>query len=439
MKEINVQPPSGTRDFLSKDVKKREWALNMIKQVFEVFGFAPIDTPAFERIETLTGKYGEEGEKLMFKILKRGNQAASGETDLALRYDFTVPLVRFFAKYQNQLPRPFRRYQIGPVWRADRPGKGRFREFYQCDIDVIGSSSLVADAEVILALTRSLSCLGLPGYIVRLNSRRVLTGLLEAYGIPETSRQDTLTALDKLDKIGVSGVAEELKSRGLPKLVISQISDDLSQKDMGRIRDRAVISRIGQEGLQEVDEIISLVSLLMADGRIEFSPFMARGLDYYTGPIFEIYLKGATGAIASGGRYDDLVGKFVGGQVPACGGSLGIDRILSTLEVKNPNREDGLKPQVFVTVWDRSMRPEALQIAEELRNERIITEVFLEEGKISNQIRLASNRGAKYCLFYGPDEQTKKEVTIKNLSTGEQRSVSREKIAETLQKLVQER
>jgi len=439
MKEINVQPPSGTRDFLPKDVKKREWALNMIKQVFEVFGFAPIDTPAFERIETLTGKYGEEGEKLMFKILKRGDQAASGETDLALRYDFTVPLVRFFAKYQNQLPRPFRRYQIGPVWRADRPGKGRFREFYQCDIDVIGSSSLVADAEVILALTKSLSCLDLPGYIVRLNSRKVLTGLLEAYGIPETSRQDTLTALDKLDKIGVSGVAEELKSRGLSKSIISQISDDLSQKDMGRIRDRTVISRIGQEGLQEVDEIISLVSPLMADGRFEFSPFLARGLDYYTGPIFEIYLKKATGAIASGGRYDNLVGKFAGAQIPACGGSLGIDRILSTLAVGSPDNKISLKPQVFVTVWDRSMRPEALQIAEELRNERIITEVFLEEGKISNQIRLASNRGAKYCLFYGPDEQTKKEVTIKNLSTGEQISVSREKIAETLQKLVQER
>ena len=439
MKEINVQPPSGTRDFLPKDVKNREWALNMIKQAFEVFGFAPIDTPAFERIETLTGKYGEEGEKLMFKILKRGDQAASGETDLALRYDFTVPLVRFFAKYQNQLPRPFRRYQIGPVWRADRPGKGRFREFYQCDIDVIGSSSLVADAEVILALTKSLSRLGLPGYVVRLNSCKVLAGLLETYGIPEASRQDTLTALDKLDKIGVAGVVEELKSRGLTEAVISQINDDLSEKDMTRIRDRVATSRIGQDGLQEVDEIISLVSPLMADGGIEFSPFLARGLDYYTGPIFEIYLKKATGAIASGGRYDNLVGKFAGAQVPACGGSLGIDRILSTLTVESPDSEIGLKPQVFVTVWDRSMRPEALQIAEELRDAGIVTEIFLEEGKISNQIRLASNRGAEYCLLYGPDEQIKKEVTIKNLSTSEQISVSREKIAETLQKLVQER
>ncbi|MDP2632310.1 MAG: histidine--tRNA ligase [Candidatus Curtissbacteria bacterium] len=439
MKESNVQPPSGTRDFLPKDVKNREWALGQIKQVFEIFGFAPIDTPAFERIETLTGKYGEEGEKLIFKILKRGEQAVSGEVDLALRYDFTVPLVRFFAKYQNQLPRPFRRYQIGPVWRADRPGKGRFREFYQCDVDVIGSSSLLADAEVILALTKALSCLGLPGYVVSLNSRKVLAGLLEAYDIPESSRQDTLTTLDKLDKVGVSGVVQELENRGLSEATISQISDDLSQKDMAKIKSRVKTSRIGQEGLQEVDEIISLVAPLMADGKIEFSPFLARGLDYYTGPIFEIYLKGATGAIASGGRYDDLVGKFVGGRVPACGGSLGIDRILSTLAVKNPNGEDELKPQVFVTVWDRSMRAEALRITTELRDKGIVAEVFLEEGKISNQIRLASSRNALYCLFYGPDEQKKKEVTIKNLSTGDQISVDREKIAETLKKLVQER
>ncbi|MBU4274395.1 histidine--tRNA ligase [Patescibacteria group bacterium] len=420
-------------------MKNREWAFGVIKRVFEVFGFAPIDTPAFERIETLTGKYGEESEKLIFKILKRGEQATSGEVDFALRYDFTVPLVRFFAKYQNQLPRPFRRYQIGPVWRADRPGKGRFREFYQCDVDVIGSSSLLADAEVILALTKSLSCLNLPGYIVRLNSRKVLAGLLEAYGIPKSSRQDTLTVFDKLDKVGISDVVQELGSRGLPAAIISQISDDLSQKDMAKIRNRVETSRIGQEGLQEVDEIISLVAPLMADGEIEFSPFLARGLDYYTGPIFEIYLKGATGAIASGGRYDDLVGKFVGGQVPACGGSLGIDRILSTLAVENPNRENGLKPQVFVTVWDRATRAEALQIASEIRDKEVVVEVFLEEGKISNQIRLASSRGALYCLFYGPDEQKKKEVTIKNLSTGDQMSVDREKIAETLKKLVQER
>jgi len=439
MKKSNVQPPSGTRDFLPKDVKIRDWAFGVIKQAFECFGFLPIDTPALERVEMLTGKYGEEGEKLIFKILKRGNQAASGEADLALRYDLTVPLVRFFAKYQNQLPRPFRRYQIGPVWRADRPGKGRFREFYQCDVDVIGSSSLLADAEVVLALARTLSCLGLPGYVVRLNSRKVLMGLLEAYGVPDNFRQDTLTAFDKLDKVGVDGVIQELKNRGLSETIISQVSDDLSGKDVVKIRNRVSTSRVGQEGLQEVDEVISLVGSLLKDGEIEFSPFLARGLDYYTGPIFEIFLNGAPGAIASGGRYDNLIGKFTGKQIPATGGSLGIDRILSTLTVKKQSGEEKLSPQAFVTVWDRAMRIEALRIATELRDEGIVTEIALKEGKIGDQVSFASKRGALYCLFYGPDEQKKKEATVKNLSTGEQMNVNREKVTETLKKLVQEK
>ena len=437
MKEFNTQPPSGTRDFLPEDVRSRERLFSAIKQVFESFGFLPIDTPAFERIETLMGKYGEEGDKLVFKILKRGKQAATGEANLALRYDLTVPLARFFAQYQNQLPRPFRRYQIGPVWRADRPGKGRFREFYQCDVDIVGSPSLLADAEVILALTKSFSCLNLSGYIVRLNSRKILTGLLEAYGVPEGLRQDTLTILDKLNKVGVVGVVQELKDRGLPEAITSQISDDLLKKGV-ELRNRIKASRTGQKGLEEVDEVMLLVAPLLTDGEIEFSPFLARGLDYYTGPIFEIYLKGMTGAVASGGRYDDLIGMFVGKQIPACGGSLGIDRILSTLDVSR-GEGDTLKPQVFVTVWDRDSRAEALRIATELRSEKIVVEISLGEGKIGNQVRFASERGALYCLFYGPDEQVRKKVTLKNLSTGEQISVRREQVAETLKTLAQRR
>lgn len=438
MKEFNAQPPSGTRDFLPEDMRNRERLFGAIKQVFENFGFLPIDTPAFERIETLMGKYGEEGDKLVFKILKRGEQAASGEADLALRYDLTVPLARFFARYQNQLPRPFRRYQIGPVWRADRPGKGRFREFYQCDVDIIGSSSLLADAEVILALARSLSCLNLSGYVVRLNSCKVLAGLLEVYDVPESLRRDTLTVLDKLDKVGIAGVVQELKDRGLSEAVVSQMSDDLSKKGV-ELKSQIKASRTGQKGLEEVDEVMSLVAPLLTSGEIEFSPFLARGLDYYTGPIFEIYSKGIIGAVASGGRYDDLIGMFVGKQVPACGGSLGIDRILSILKTDSQNRENALKPQVFVTVWDRDSRTEALRIATELRDKGIVVEVFLGEGKIGSQVRFASERSALYCIFYGPDEQTNREVTLKNLSTGEQISVKRELIAETLKTLTQRR
>ncbi len=438
MKKFNTQPPSGTRDFLPKDVKSRERVFGVIRRVFEEFGFLPIDTPAFERIENLLGKYGEEGDKLIYKILKRGEQAASGETDLALRYDLTVPFARFFARYQNQLPRPFRRYQIGPVWRADRPGKGRFREFYQCDIDTVGTSSLLADAEVILALARSLSRLTLSGYVIKINSRKVLAGLLEIYGIPENLRRGALTAIDKLDKVGVAGVVKELKGRGLPEAALIKIRENLSRNG-SELRNEIKDSRIGKEGLEEVDEVIAMVAPLLTEGEIEFSPFLARGLDYYTGPIFEIYLKGAAGAVASGGRYDNLISMFTGKQIPACGGSLGIDRILSSLRLNDQSGEDALMPQVFVTVWDRASMSEALRIATELRDEGVVVEIFLGEGKIGKQVRLASERNALYCLFYGPDEQRKKEVTLKNLSTGKQTSVKRGQIAETLKTLLQRR
>lgn len=438
MKEFSTQPPSGTRDFLPEDTKSRERALSIIKGVFERFSFLPMDTPALERIETLTNKYGEEGEKLIFKILKRGEQAVSGEADLALRYDLTVPLARYYARYRNQLPRPFRRYQIAPVWRADRPGKGRFREFYQCDVDVVGSSSLLSDAEVILALVESLSSLNLTGYIVYLNSRKVLAGILEAYDVPDELRGATLTALDKLDRIGVNGVSRELEVAGISETIIDQVKSDLFEKSE-ELKGRISASLIGREGLEEVDEVMSLVTPLLKNGKIEFSPFLARGLDYYTGPIFEIYLRDAAVAIASGGRYDSLIGMFVGEQIPACGGSLGIDRILSTVEQVSKQDEQRERSRVFITVWDHTFRAETLRIADELRNEGISTEISLDEGKIGDQVRSALKRGALYCLFYGPDEAAKSEITLKDLSVGKQMSVKRDRIAQTLKSLTQRR
>lgn len=436
MKEFNTKPPSGTRDFFPEDMRNREQVFNVIKKVFESFGFLPIDTPAFERIETLEGRYGKEGDKLIFKILKRGKQAMTGEADLALRYDLTVPLARFFARYQDQISCPFRRYQIGPVWRADRPGKGRFREFYQCDVDIIGSQSLLADAEVILSLSKSLSCLNLSDYVVRLNSRKVLIGILEIFGVPKSFWQETLTVFDKLDKVGVVGVIQELKDRGLPEAVVKKINNGLLKKSV-ELRNQIKSSYTGQKGLKEVDEVISLVAPLLTDGEIEFFPFLARGLDYYTGPIFEICLKGIAGAIAGGGRYDNLIGLFTKKQVSACGGSLGIDRIFSILKVDSQFKKSVLKPQVFVTIWDRASRLEALRIATEIRNEGVVAEISLEEGKIGNQVRFASKCGALYCLFYGPDEQVKKEVTLKNLLTGEQTNIKRKYIATMLKVLTQ--
>lgn len=436
MKEFNTKPPSGTKDSFPDEVKFRERILNMIRKVFENFGFSPIETPAIERIETLMGKYGEEGEKLIFKILKRGKQAASGEVDLALRYDLTIPLMRFYAAYQNKLPRIFRRYQIGPVWRADRPGKGRFREFYQCDVDIIGSYSPLADTEIILTIAEALSQLNISEYTIRLNSIKILTGLLEIYNIPKTLKQNTLIALDKIDKININGVEKELKSLGLSKKTINQLVSDLS-KPASQLRKRIETSAIGREGLAEIDSVFMLTAPILKRGTIKFSPFLVRGLEYYTGPIYEIYVKETGSAIASGGRYDNLIGMFTKKQVPACGCSLGIDRILSFLS--NTKEKNLSRIQVFITVWNETFRNEALQLASELRNNDITTEIYLGEGKIGGQLRFASDRNAMYCVIYGPDEKIKKEVILKNLATGEQKNVRREEFASTLTTLIKKR
>jgi len=439
MKKSNLLPPTGMRDFLPQEVKRRERALNIIREVFESFGFLPMDTPALERTEILMGKYGSEGEKLIFRILKRGEQAISGESDLALRYDLTVPLARFFARYQNELPRPFRRYQIGPVWRADRPGKGRFREFYQCDIDIVNSPSLLADADIVLALVKILSRFNLSNFVILLNSRKVLAGIIEAYGVPKSLQEATLINLDKIDKIGTEGVICELKKIDLPPSIMSQFECDLRQvgNDLeNKIRENA----IGREGLREVEELTSLLTPVLKGCEVKFSPLLVRGLNYYTGPIFEIYLKGRDGAIASGGRYDNLIEMFTEKRIPACGGSLGIDRLMSMVEISDDQEEQPISSlQVFVTLWDGNFRTDVVDIAEELRNSGISVEISLEEGKIGNQIRLALKRGARFCLFYGPDEKSKNEITIKDLQRGEQLTVKRNELTQKLKSLIQKR
>ncbi len=434
MKGNRTQPPSGTRDYLPEEVRYREKIFNGIKQVFEKYGFLPMETPAFERIENLLDKYGSEGDKLIFKILKRGAKNKNCEADLALRYDLTVPLARFFTQYQNQLPLPFRRYQIGTVWRADRPGRGRFREFYQCDIDTVGSESLLADAEIILVLTEVLNSIGDFEYVIKVNSRKVLHGLLEVYNIPNRKEKDVLIVIDKLDKIGADGVVRELKELGFSNVLIERIQRDL-KKTGDELRRIIGESMIGKEGLKEVDTIISLIKPLLVKGKIEFSPFLARGLDYYTGPIFEIFVRGIPGAVASGGRYDNLMEMFSEKQVPACGGSIGIDRLLSYVDLKKVSGV--LNPQVFIPLWEESLALEVFGIASELRRENIITEISLDDRKIGKQIRLASKRKATYVVLYGPDERERQEVVIKNLVTGEQKSVNRNQLVRTLKNLLE--
>ena len=325
-------PPSGTRDFLAAEVEARERAFAVIRSVFSRYGFEPLQTPAFERLDVLLGKYGEEGDKLIFKILRRGEHEASGEADLALRYDMTVPLARVASAYGSQLPTPYKRYAMGPVWRADRPGRGRFREFVQCDLDTLGTTSVLADAEVICAVHDTLAELGVPDFRFLLNSRHVLAGLLEAFGVPGDLGPGVLITLDKLDKLSAADVAAELTGRGLASgtagdLVAAMTAPDAEE----RIRAALKPSEEGSAGLDEVDEVLSLVTAQIPGERIAFTPRLVRGLSYYTGPIWEVVADGVPGSISSGGRYDHLIEQLGGPDVPGTGGSLGIERILLLL------------------------------------------------------------------------------------------------------------
>jgi histidyl-tRNA synthetase len=405
------------RDFLPAEVKAREKVLSTVRGVFESYGFAPLETPAIERLEILQGKYGEEGDRLIFKVAQRGARAGE-EPDLALRYDLTVPLARVVAEYPARTGKIFKRYQVAPVWRADRPGRGRYREFYQCDVDVVGPEFGLADAETILVLTDALAAVGLKGFEVRLNSRKVLRGLIESYGIDPAREADVLVALDKFDKIGEAGVAEELRERGLAAATPLLAGVSGPEADL---RQRLGTSEVGRSGLDEVDRLIDLAGPLVSDGVVRFSPVLARGLSYYTGPIFEIYVEGSTSAISSGGRYDGLVGMFAGRSIPAVGGSLGIERIIPLV---SSGEEGVVSPaKVFLAVWDPDARPEALATASALRAAGIPAEVYLGGERMGEQLGYASSRGIPYAVLRGPKEKEQGIVTVRDLVSREQTAV----------------
>lgn len=416
-----LEPPSGTRDFLAPELRHRERAFATIRDVFERYGFGPLQTPAFERIELLTGKYGDEGDKLIFKILRRGEYEATGEADLALRYDLTVPLARVVAAYGSQLPSPYKRYAIAPVWRADRPGKGRFREFVQCDLDVVGSTSVLSDAEVVCAVSDALDALGLNQYRFLVNSRHALAGLLESYGVPDDLGGRVLITLDKLDKLTPADVVAELEQRGLDPATAKPLVEDLTAEDsVARMRRALDCSEQGREGMAEIDEVLGLIARRIGEARIAFTPRLVRGLDYYTGIIWEVVAPGMPGSIASGGRYDGLVASLGGPDLPACGGSLGIERILALIRTDD---EEYSALDVAVTVID-APRPELLWVASTLRDAGWRTGTYLGGSrKLSKQLRWAADQGARYSVIYGRDERDAGEVTIRDMATGEQSRV----------------
>ncbi|MGH7496351.1 MAG: histidine--tRNA ligase [bacterium] len=458
----NTNPPSGTRDFLASDLRKRRLVIKIIQEVYESFGFEPLETPAFENLSTLLGKYGEEGDQLLFRIMRRGEKlqealvsldlarqaAREGDpeqreaknfdeynqlrlkfiekelNDFALRYDLTVPLARVMARYGSQLPRFYKRYQIQPVWRADRPAKGRFREFMQCDLDVCGSSSLTVETEVLAAACTVLEKLQFKDFSVLINHREVLRGLIDAAGIAAESEGTALVAVDKWDKVGKAGVAEELVRRGISsssagKLLelleeANAVSDNAARLSYFR---RSLNRASALKGLDDLQTILQLSEATGNAARISLAPNLARGLSYYTGAIFEIIVPGVSGSLGGGGRYDNLVGMFAARDIPACGFSLGLERILLLLEERGWFTETNVAIDILFMNFPENLA-EILSLATRARRAGLICDVYPEAANLKAQFNYAAARKVRYVAFFGQREKENGQVLLKCQSDG---------------------
>jgi histidyl-tRNA synthetase len=441
----STQPARGMRDFLPDDVRRRAYVIDVIAGVYERYGFEPLETPAVENIDTLMGKYGDEGDKLIFRILKRGETDGPAVADLALRYDLTVPLARVVAEYRGKLPRLFKRYQIQPVWRADRPQRGRFREFYQCDVDAVGSTSVLVEAELCAAASDALATLGFREFTLRLNHRQALSGLLEAAGVEPARHGEALVAIDKLDKVGRDGVAEELAQRGIgagaARVLLAFFAEaSASATAPDPSRNAHVLAQMaqliggnetGRRGLDELERIARYTGDTAAAGRVAVDPSLARGLSYYTGAIMEIAVPDLAGSLGGGGRYDNLVGMFLGEHVPACGFSLGLERIIVVMSERGmfPAAVGTRHAEVVVTLWNTERAADALALARDLRSAGLRVDAYPEAEKIGKQLKFAASRGVPFVTVCGDDEAARGEVSVKDLRSGEQQSVPRGDVA----------
>lgn len=424
MTKGNIQILKGFRDFAPEEAEARQKVFETIRSVFERYGFLPLETPALEYKEVLAGKYGVEGEKLMYDFKDKGGR------EVALRYDLTVPLARFFAQNQNELPLPFKRYQIAPVWRAENPQRGRYREFYQCDIDVAGSDSLFADAEVIACLNAVMEELGLLDVVIRINNRKLLDGIVKESGIAAKKSIEVIRVLDKLDKIGEEKVRAELKKLGAGQKEIDKLFEYLNQ-DFQDSKD--FVARFeGIDGAGELAEVFdALLDMGIKNYQIDLT--LARGLDYYTGTIFEFVLPDAAevGSVVGGGRYDDLIGKLSGKKIPAVGGSIGIDRLIAALEELELIKYD-LVSDVLVCNLDENLTEEYLRIVQDLRKAGIKTDFYYEPAKLDKQLKYADKKNINYAVIIGTDEETRDEATVKNMTTGKQEKVKQKDLIEVL-------
>ena len=443
MARVPTKPVSGMRDHLPAAALTRREAFRRVEEEFAAHGFVPLETPAMERLSTLLGKYGEEGDQLIYRVLHRGQRLARalgrdrvepGDlSDLGLRYDLTVPLARVTAEYRAQLPPVFRRYQIQSVWRADRAQRGRFREFTQCDADIVGSSSLVADAEALVVLHAALAALGFSDFTILLNHRELLRALIAASGIPAPSEQETLVVLDKIGKIGPEAVEAELgglaevgpdRARRLLELVPDDAED--RDGDLERLHQlgRALPEGPGRSAASDLVELFdALDGALEGTAPVRFSPSLARGLSYYTGPIFEVVAAGGAGSLAGGGRYDGLVGMFSGRETPAVGFSLGMERILMLLEEDGAFSAEGAAPQAMLCPLPGIAVRDTLRTARTLRAVGVRLDVQVDSLKLGKQLGRAAATGVPFALILGQNELDKDCCTVRNLETGDQRTV----------------
>jgi len=455
--------PKGTRDFSPQEMVKRNYIFDTIKSVFKKYGYAEIQTPSMENLQTLTGKYGDEGDKLIFKILNSGDFLKDAESrktkdqsfeynaknlltlisEKALRYDLTVPFARYVVMHQNEISFPFKRFQVQPVWRADRPQKGRYREFYQCDADVVGSPSLLNEAEFILIYHEALTNLGLKDFTIKINNRKILSGIAEIIGKPELII-DMTVAIDKLDKIGFDGVTKELLERGFTSADIEQLKPVIllqgsNVEKLESLKAVLATSEIGLKGIEEIEKVFSYVAKLGSQisnlkSQIDLDITLARGLNYYTGCIFEVKTNEvAMGSIGGGGRYDDLTGMFGLKDLTGVGISFGADRIydvLEELELFPKSAAQGTT--VLISNFDEAAELYALPILQQLRAIGISAELYPTSAKLKKQMSYADAKNIPYVILIGDNEMQSGLLTLKHMESGQQKQLSIADIIATL-------
>lgn len=454
--------PKGTRDFGPAQMAKRQYILNTIRQVFQKYGFQPLETPAMENLTTLTGKYGEEGDQLLFKILNSGDflkdvdaqklesKNSKGITfdisEKGLRYDLTVPFARYVVMNRNEVTFPFKRYQIQPVWRADRPQKGRYREFYQCDADVVGTDSLICEAEIVLMIKEVFKGLGIEDYSIKINHRAILTGLAELSKAKDQSADQAgnesslFVAIDKLDKIGKEKVKEELLGRGFSEASLITLFEILNfkgttQQKIEFLSNKFTNSSTGQKGIADFKDVLNLLSGYGAtEEHVEFDIALARGLSYYTGCIFEVKINNVSiGSVSGGGRYDNLTGGFGLPGVSGVGFSFGVDRLYDAMEeLKLFPQEAQISSKVLITHFDVDSQRYGLKVLQTLRDNGIASEIYPDLVKIQKQLDYANKKLVPYTIVIGSEEVKSGLLAFKNMKTGEQTKSGIDDILRTL-------